>query len=295
MSLTNPYESRDCFRIWSPELENSWRYIIGNPINKLFGQLVSHYYDYVFQTFDSLFYCDKILASFLYPGHAREPEMITRIRKKEKRLLTASEINIANQLEITNCAEKSAYIASSQEIAIELDLLFKNYNTKKFYVGKDLINENFQGWMFYKVRTTKIPFYYRVLIDSGIYGRLMIEKVAREKLVTETIFQKTVKNKEELVLEGVSSLEGGLVTLFILCGVGIGLAVTAFGFECRRHIWESLITVCKRAFKVLKMLRQNYKSVLKLLKLLIRKRKSVKFRHYRKIHVQTMQKIVRPK
>jgi hypothetical protein len=111
------------------------------------------------------------MISILHSGHAREPAMITRIRNKEKRMPTKSEINIANQLEITNCQQKSAYIATSQEIGIELDFLSRNYYSRKFYAGKDMINEHFQGFKISKVRNTKIPWYYRLMIESGIYER----------------------------------------------------------------------------------------------------------------------------
>jgi hypothetical protein len=89
------------------------------------------------------------------------------------------------------------------------------------------------------------------------------------------------KKKENMVLEGVSSLGGALITLFILWGSIIGLAGVTFCFECRRIIWESLITICKRVLKGLKML--------------TRKRKFVKFKRHRKVHVQSMQKVGRPK
>jgi hypothetical protein len=247
-------------------------------------------------TFDSWSYSDKILSSFLHPGHAREPEMITKIRSQEKRKPTISELNTANQLEITNCPKKSAYIGKSKEIAMQLDFLSRNYKSKNIYMGKDMIEEKFEGLAFAKVRNTKIPWYYRILIDSGIYERLMVEKAGREKLSRENTFQKPVKIKENLRLEGVSSLEGGLVTLFILCGGGIGLTVLAFCFECRRAIWESLITICG---KVLKMLRQNLikscKRVSNSLKMLTRKRKTVKFRRHRKIHVEIDMINVKPK
>jgi hypothetical protein len=174
-----------------------------------------------------------------------------------------------------------------------LDFLSRNYKNKKFYVGKDLLDEIFEGLAFTMVRNTKIPLYYRILIESGIYGRLMVEKVGRGNR-----FQKPVKDKV-LRLEGVSSLEGGLVTLFILCGAGISLAGITFCFECRRIIWRSFRNGNKNILIVFKMLRQNLikscKRVSNCLKMLTRKRKTVKFRRHRKIHVETIVINVKPK
>jgi hypothetical protein len=205
--------------------------------------------------------------------------MITKIRNKEKRQPTVSELNTANQLKITNCEQKSAYIANSQEIAMQLDFLSRNYKSKKIYMGKDLIEERFEGLAFFKLRNTKIFLYYRILIDSGIYGKLMAEKAGRKNR-----FRKPVKKKENLRLEGVSSLEGGLVTLFILCGAGIGLAVIVFCLECRRIICETLRNGSKKVLKVLNAL-----------KMLARKRKDVNFQRHRKIHVEISIIEVKPK
>jgi hypothetical protein len=161
---------------------------------------------------------------------------------------------------------------------MQLDFLSRNYKSKNFYVGKDLIDdEAFEGLVFDKVRRTKIPLYYRLMIDTGIYGRLMVEKLSRKNR-----FLKPIKIKENV--EGVSSLEGGLVTLFILCGSGISLAGITFCFECRRILLERLIKGYKNILKVLKMLRQNLikscKRVSNGLKMLTGKRKTVKFRRH---------------
>ena len=137
------------------------------------------------------------------------------------------------------------------------------------------------------------------MIDTGIYRRLMAEKVGREKLSRENTFQKPVNKNENLRLEGVSSLEGGLVTLFILCGAGISLAGITFCFECRRILLERLIKGYKNILKVLKMLRQNLikfcKRVSNGLKMLTGNRKFLKFRRHQKIHVETIVINVKPK
>jgi hypothetical protein len=65
--------------------------------------------------------------------------------------------------------------------------------------------------------------------------------VARKNRGREPLV-KVKKEKERL--EGVSSLSGGLITLFMLCGGLMSLAATSFIFlECR-HIVLKLLGIC---------------------------------------------------
>jgi hypothetical protein len=105
-----------------------------------------------------------------------------------------------------------------------LNILSKNYSKKAFYTGKDSIREEMDGWVFTGIRNTKIPTYYKWLMNSGIYGRLETEMEFRR-----TKGQQLATSDEH---ENVSSLSGGLVTLFILCGGVISLAVISFILEC---------------------------------------------------------------
>jgi hypothetical protein len=66
-----------------------------------------------------LSYSDKIFWSLLHPGHPRrEPRKITKIRIEEERIPSMDEMNVENQHEITNCEQKSAYIANSEVISL---------------------------------------------------------------------------------------------------------------------------------------------------------------------------------
>jgi hypothetical protein len=178
------------------------------------------------------------MLSLLYPGHAREPRAIEKIQTQEKRIPTEKELDVANELEITNCEEKSAYISNSATIATEMDFLARIYPGKRMYSKKDdMILWEIGGFSFRRVGQTKIPNLYRWIIDSGIFDRLEVEKVARKNRGRKPL----VKIKKER-LEGVCSLEGGLITLFMLCGGLISLAAVSFIFlECRAIIWRLLV------------------------------------------------------
>jgi hypothetical protein len=176
--------------------------------------------------------------SLLHPGYGREAEKIAKIRQYEQRLPSLKELSFGNQLEIVDCDKKSAYVAESIYIEQEQNFLSKYYPNKKFTTGRqdELINSKIYMLIFENVCNTKIPKYYRWLIDSGIYGRLEEENVARVSRL-----KKPVKEKEKKGMEGVSSLGGGLVTLFILCSSVISLALITFMVECRHLIWKLLM------------------------------------------------------
>jgi hypothetical protein len=170
------------------------------------------------------------MLSLLQPGYGREPETF----KNNTQHPTPTEQDVANKLQITNCKEKSAYISVLDEIEPELYFLSRFYSEIKFNTGKDddLINKYLEGFLFDNVAHTKIPMNYRWIMDTGIYSRLREEKVARKNKLRSSVAKKN--NKKKVRLDGVSSLEGGLVTLFILCGCLMSFAVLSFVFlECR--------------------------------------------------------------
>jgi hypothetical protein len=187
---------------------------------------------------ESFSYSNKIMWSLLYPGHGREPKSIKDIRQQEKKMPSRNEVALANEAEITNCDKKSAYITNSDEITLEKDFISKYYS-RKMYTG-DIILQKIEGWLVYNVKNTKVISYYRWLIDSGIYERLAVVKFGRQANLRNKANSLDIKT-EKISIDGVSSLSGGLVTLFILCGGLILLALTTFLFECRHIICKTLV------------------------------------------------------
>jgi hypothetical protein len=172
--------------------------------------------------------------------------------------IPSEEVDGANEAEITNCDAKSAYIAGSEEILIEMKFLRENYYQKEFYTGRDedMIHQRLFGIRFQNMRHTKMPNLYRWLIDSGIYDRLEEEKLAR-KIKKRQLRRKIERKKRENVPhDGISSLSGGLVTLFILCGGVICFAMVSFVLECRRLIWDIAKECCLNVGLVFEIWRQ---------------------------------------
>ncbi len=71
--------------------------------------------------------------------------------------------------------------------------------------------------------------------------------------------KKAVKNEKAGMkrLDGVSSLEGGLVTLFILCACVITVAVSVLMGECRATIWKLFVRCKSCVLQCFKVIRRN--------------------------------------
>jgi hypothetical protein len=89
------------------------------------------------------------------------------------------------------------------------------------------------------------------MIDSGIYGRLEVEKIGRKNRLRK------LAKKEQLYVEGVSSLGGGLVTLFILYGVLVLATFVTVSWECRHQIRSILKEISVRISIAWKRWRQK--------------------------------------
>jgi hypothetical protein len=216
-------------------------------------------------------YSDRIMLSFLHSGHGKENPEIQKIRRQEIRHASPTEQHDLNEREITNCDRKSAVIADFDVIQLEKTYLSEMYYERKFSTGKtdEMIHQQMDGFVFQYIRNTKIPNFYRWMMDSGIYDRLQVEKVARLNNKIRNPTTNVTKKEKKMRLEGVSSLSGGLVTLFILCGVVIILALSSFVVECC-HIISKLLT--QFYFKISSAFKMCH-------------RKKYKFERYRKIHV----------
>jgi hypothetical protein len=119
---------------------------------------------------------------------------------------------------------------------LEIEFLSKHYHGVVFNTGDEIRQEMFIT-IFHGVRKTKVPMFYRWLIDSGVYNRLELEKMGR---MSKQRISYRKEKKDKIHIEGVSSLEGGLVTLFVLCGGFVSLALISIVIECRLMIWKSL-------------------------------------------------------
>jgi hypothetical protein len=167
------------------------------------------------------------------------------MRRLEGKLPTDVEMDDANEQEITNCEQKSAYIWKPDEILLEMDYLSKYYPGKKWTSGKggddDMIYKGMEGFTFYEISSTDVSTQYRWMMDTGIWDRLQVEKRARRIRLRRERGKKNQKKQGQWKKpDGVSSLERGLVTVFILCGSLVLLGLSCFVLECRHLIWKGM-------------------------------------------------------
>jgi hypothetical protein len=177
---------------------------------------------------------------FLRPGHARETKARQQLRgTNSMKILGREELDAENEKELLSCS-KSAYISPTSLIDIEVAFFAKNYPWKKFTTGSEPMHPVYMwGWSFPggDSSRSKIPRYFSLMIDSGIYLRLEKEMAARFSRG-----RKPVSDKEEEATVQMVSLNGGMITLFILCGSWLLLAGLELMVECRRAIMDGIVT-----------------------------------------------------
>ncbi len=172
-------------------------------------------------------------------------------------------------------AVNQLFFAPSARIDIESDFYSRNYPWKKFTRGNtdQMYPVNIWGWSFQgsiSKQGIKIRRYFSSLIDSGIYYRLYVEILARKNIGRRPVF----KREPEIN----SSLSGGMVTLFILCGAFLGLTALVIIVECRWAIIQWVRNLWRKMVWSLRKLR--FKAKLKLksccLKVPVRKKRRVR-------------------
>lgn len=112
--------------------------------------------------------------------------------------------------ELLQC-RRSAYIADSYNIQAEFSFLTKYYPTRRFYKGREVFQENLYHWFIHHEDVSKVPIYFKGVVESGIYRRLKLEE----------IHQKYLRRKPVITFgqfDGSLGLNGAISTLYILYG-----------------------------------------------------------------------------
>lgn len=102
---------------------------------------------------------------------------------------------------------------------------FGTFPIEKFYKGKDILNNIFEG-----EGNSKVPQYFQSLFESGIQGRLDLELVKRKCSLRSMMA--IPKRKDTPV-----GLDASICTLFILCGAVIGSSVLIGIIELRKILY----------------------------------------------------------
>lgn len=127
---------------------------------------------------------------------------------------------------------KTAFVAESSQLQSEFVFLSRNYWWIKFYKSRDMLEGPYPyGGFFTKPFSSKVPFYYQLLFEAGIVGRLKEEKENQRNLG-----RKRAKQYNTRDFSNKMTMKGCIVTLFMLCATLAGLGGLVFGHELRRTI-----------------------------------------------------------
>lgn len=137
----------------------------------------------------------------------------------------AENLNVLDAMveaDVINCG-RTVLISKSNMINAEYDYLSGRYPATTFYKGKQILEANQQGWLFFHAGSSKVPLYYKFILEAGVYAKLDEEIRARKvryRISPEKV-NTTLLNQGMIMSEGVASL-------FYICLVVISLSLLCF-------------------------------------------------------------------
>jgi len=127
--------------------------------------------------------------------------------------------------ELVKC-QKSVYVERSDQL--ELKYMSENYKKKRFYYLQERFDSTQKKWSFYNLQKSKLPFYFSMFLQSGIFHELHRMKLLRDhynrQSMTSEINKRTYKPE---ILDLTSSVQ----TVFILFAAMALLAKVVFVAE----------------------------------------------------------------
>ncbi|OXA39308.1 hypothetical protein Fcan01_25941 [Folsomia candida] len=135
--------------------------------------------------------------------------------------------------EIIQCG-KTVFIAQSNVVEAEHIFLSKKYPWHKFYKGSEILWVSWYGLAFRYAGFSKIPGYYKSVIESGVYGRIDQELSKRVNLDRNPVISRDAQkvSSKRTGLE----LEGEFSTFFIIWSSAIAIILPIVAFELRNLI-----------------------------------------------------------
>lgn len=157
--------------------------------------------------------------NLFHPKHRHFPRNVSNPDK-----LASSEFSNLVEQEVVDCG-KTVFVAKTPQIVAEREYLWRNYPWINFYKGRDSLYSFPFGLSIRRAGTSRIPRYYETLLESGIGGRLMIEQFSRRNVKRQRA------RRVNPILEGMT-MDGSILTLFIIWGGVVGLGLISLGVEC---------------------------------------------------------------
>lgn len=134
--------------------------------------------------------------------------------------------------EVVECG-KTVFAATPNELEAEIAYYARKYPWLKFYRSKDMLMSNPNGISIEHPGTSKIPRHASSLVESGIYSRLRKEEYHRKNFKRQPsgVYKPP---RDEMTMNGC------ILTLFILCGGLAGFSILALGAEWCNSVKEGI-------------------------------------------------------
>lgn len=219
----NPYLSRHCFSLLSP--------LIGWDSTRpkyLFSQFLHEEVMHAANFTAKLPRQTKLVFKLFHPMHAHQPKRSILLESE-----TSSQRRI--EAEVMSCG-KVAFVTRSDTLEAEFNFLSRKYPSIPLQRGEEVFEPVPSGWIFRHAGVSKVPKGYTTLVERGIYARLEREVLAR-KFVTRRAVGYVVGVKGT---KGALTMDGAIITLFILCGIISGIAAICWLIECKNIVLRNL-------------------------------------------------------
>lgn len=159
----------------------------------------------------------------------------------EKLNYSTTELQTLVVRDIIDCGEKNVFIANLETLRGEMAFLTKNYPSKQFTSGKRSIGLFLNGWWFQgggrssgSSSLSTVQRNFQSLVHSGIYSRLKIEMDNNMWL-----HRKPVEKAREFPTVASLTMQGGIITIFMISGVLLFLALASFFIERYKYKWHA--------------------------------------------------------
>lgn len=174
-----------------------------------------------------------VLFTFLKSKQSFEPSAVTEEETKPRwpEYHLIPHLNASIEKEVVACG-KAVLIREVADMQAELQFLKKYYHWIEFHKGNEILSPQPYGSHFVRAGNSKIPRLYESLLDAGI-----LERIDEKYHASKFIGRKPVV-KERRGIDPYIKIEGGILSLFILCMFANCIAFGVFSIE--------IVILCKK-------------------------------------------------
>lgn len=232
--IRNLYPPKDCFALLSVPKQ-------GSPFSRpeFFAFLHHFYIQYEFDWFtNSTGKLYELQLNLMHPNQRHFPQNTAHLGQ-----LSYSEWVSRVEKEVAGCG-KTAQVLPTKFLQSEIQYLGRSYPAAKLYQGQDILQPAPIGISFKNPGISKIPKYYKFLVEAGIYGRINTEFYER------TNFRRK-RAGEMKPLPDKMTMAGCISTLFIVCVGAAGVGGLVFcGEYCKGKLVLLVVVYFRKIWKL---------------------------------------------